>query len=63
MLRLGFTSRWIDMIILCVSTVRYFITLNGEEFGIIILKRGLQHGDPLSLSVYPIFLRFDSFMS
>lgn len=41
MLQLGFNSRWVDMIVLCVSTVRYFVTLNGEKFGPITPKRGL----------------------
>ena len=33
---------------LCVSTVRYNILVNGIEVGPIILKQGLRQGDPLS---------------
>ena len=48
MLKLGFDNRWVDLMMLCVSTVRYNVLVNGREVGLIILKRGLQQGDPLS---------------
>ena len=48
MLKLGFDNRWVDLMMLCVSTVRYNVLVNGREVGPIISKRGLRQGDPLS---------------
>ena len=48
MLKLGFDNRWVDLMMLCVSTVRYNVLVNGREVGPIIPKRGLRQGDPLS---------------
>ena len=42
MLNLGFDSRWVDLMIMCVSTMRYTILVNGMEVGPIIPKRGLR---------------------
>ena len=48
MLKLGFDNRWVDLMMLCVSIVRYNVLVNGREVGPIIPKRGLRQGDPLS---------------
>ena len=48
MLKLGFDSRWVDVMMLCVSIVRYNVLVNGMEVGPIVPKRGLRKGDPLS---------------
>lgn len=48
MLLLGFNSRWVDMIMLCVFTVIYSVALNGKKFEPITPKRGLRQSDPLS---------------
>ena len=48
MLRLGFHRRWVDLIMKCVTSVKYRIRVNGvlsEEF---IPERGLRQGDPIS---------------
>ncbi|XP_037492746.1 uncharacterized protein LOC105643399 [Jatropha curcas] len=45
---LGFSQRWVDLIMLCVSSVKYWIGVNGDEVGPIILERGLRQGCPLS---------------
>ena len=42
MLKLGFDNRWVDLMMLCVSTVRYNVLVNGMEVRPIILKRGLR---------------------
>ena len=48
MLKLGFHARWVDLIMKCVSTVRYFISHKGKDLGPIHLERGLHQGDPIS---------------
>lgn len=48
MLRLGFSRRWVDLIMTCISSVKYRIRVNGvliEEF---VPERGLRQGDPIS---------------
>ena len=42
---LGFDDRWIMMY---VTSVRYYVLMNGSEVGPIIPKRGLCQGCPLS---------------
>lgn len=48
MLKMGFVSKWIDWVLLCMSTVKYSFLMSGREVGPIILKRGLRQGDPIS---------------
>ena len=39
MVQLGFHSRWVELIMRCISTVRYNIIHNVEDLGQIIPKR------------------------
>lgn len=48
MLRLGFDAKWVKLIILCVSTVRYHVIRDGKKVGLIVPGRGLRQEDPLS---------------
>lgn len=52
MLKMGFVSKWIDWVLLCMSTVKYSFLMSGREVGPIILKRGLRQGDPISLTCF-----------
>ncbi|KAA3454343.1 reverse transcriptase [Gossypium australe] len=48
MKKMGFEKRWVDMILKCVSTVSYSVTVNGLASESFIPFRGLRQGDPLS---------------
>ncbi|GAU39464.1 hypothetical protein TSUD_158950 [Trifolium subterraneum] len=48
MLKMGFSQKWIDWIMLCVETVDYSVIVNGQKVGPIVPGRGLRQGDPLS---------------
>ncbi|CAL2228927.1 unnamed protein product [Prunus armeniaca] len=46
--RLGFTDRWVELIMDCISTVTYSVQVRGVASGMIVPSRGLCQGDPLS---------------
>lgn len=48
MLQMGFNSKWVSWVMLCVSTVSYTVCFNGNLVGPINPRRGLRQGDPLS---------------
>ena len=48
MLKLSFAMAFVDLVLLCVSTVRYYVACDGYMIGPNILERGLRQGDPLS---------------
>ena len=48
MRKLGFNEKYITLMMLCVSTVSYFILINGAPTSIIRPTRGIRQGEPLS---------------
>lgn len=48
MLKLGFEREWVNLVMKCVSTVKYQVKVNKDATEVIIPQRGLHQGDPLS---------------
>jgi hypothetical protein len=48
LIKLGFDTKWISWVMVCVKTVRYSIRLNGVLLDPFTPSRGLRQGDPLS---------------
>jgi hypothetical protein len=46
--KMGFSHRWVQWIMLCVTTVRYTVKFNGALLEAFSPTRGLRQGDPLS---------------
>jgi hypothetical protein len=48
MRQMGFDERWICLVMMCVTTVKYSVVINGEPCGLITPTRGIRQGDPIS---------------
>lgn len=48
MTKLGFNPKWINLIMMCVSSVSYYFLVDGSPRGYVLLTQGLRPGDPIS---------------
>jgi len=54
--RCGFGERWRDWVKFCVSTVKFFILVNGSPTGFFQSSRGIRQGDHLSPLLFVVVM-------
>lgn len=57
--KLGFSSKWIDLTMSCISSASFSVLINGAAKGMIHSQRGTRQGFPLS--PYPFILCAEGF--
>lgn len=50
--KFGFDRKVINLLMECITTIKYFILVNGVPFGFFNVGRGIIQGDPLSPYVF-----------
>lgn len=59
--RLGFSNKWINLIMDCITTHFFYVVINSAAKGLIHPQRGLRQGCPLSL--YSFFMCTEVFFN
>jgi hypothetical protein len=54
---LGFATCWVQLIMMCVTSIEYVVLVNEEPCGQIKLDRGLRQGDPISPYFFSLMCR------
>ncbi|XP_043717887.1 uncharacterized protein LOC122665818 [Telopea speciosissima] len=52
LLRFGFASHWVNMVMACLRSVTYRLVINGAVRGCVIPSRGIRQGDQLSPALF-----------
>lgn len=50
MKKMEFSSSWIEKVMGCIESVKFFVLINGSSHEEFRLKRGLRQGEPFSLT-------------
>lgn len=53
--KICFATNFIDLVMACMSLVKFSILLNGTSHGFFNARRRLRQGDPMSPSLFTIF--------
>jgi retron-type reverse transcriptase len=54
--RCGFGEKWVSWLAPCISSVRFFVLVNGSPSSFFSSYRGLKQGDPLSPLLFVVVM-------